>query len=93
MSDITTLKYNLIKAEKAKELVNKEYFEYVYIQYMKKLNEAIIEVAKLKGGYNLLFELPPLVARGKIIEEIKDAGYTVEYNDLLEEHYLEISWS
>lgn len=93
MADITTLKYNLIKAETAKELANKQYCEYVYTEYMKKLNKAIIEVAKLKGGYNLLFELPPLVARGRIIEEIKDAGYTVEYNALLGEHYLEISWS
>lgn len=73
-----TNKYNLIKATNARKIVKNEHVEYLYLEYMRKLNERIIKTAKEDGFYEVLAIAPRYEIEQRVIKELNDAGYVVE---------------
>lgn len=89
---MTDVKYNLISANKAKELVKTEYPRNVYLEYMRELNSRITYASEKLGERGVLVKAPQDIVKQRIIDELVDLGYIVaEINESLSSS-LRISW-
>lgn len=89
---MTDLKYNLLTANKAKELVKTEYPRNVYLEYMRELNSRITYASEKLGNTCILAKAPLSIVKERIINELIEAGYTVEEVDEKFSSSLRISW-
>lgn len=87
MSDI---KFNLIKAKKAKHLSQHEYPINLYLDYMRELNEKIVKFSEEKGYTNIINIAPSHLIKDRVYQELRDAGYNIELLDNGRE--INISW-
>lgn len=88
------MKYNLIKADEARELMEDEHYKFVYLNYMKKIDERITCAAKEQGVNGVLALAPVDLIKEKVITELTEAGYKVKEmkNSIPEVNSISIEW-
>lgn len=84
------VKYNLIRADRAKELTTIEYPKRLYLDYMRELNESIVKHSEDKGYSGMIYFAPEDIIADKVYKELEDAGYVVEK---IREKEIRISWN
>lgn len=83
-------KFNIVKAERAKDITHKEHPKKLYIDYMRALNDKIITCSEERGWTSMLHIAPSDIIADKVYKELEEAGYKVELHG--EGQGIEVSW-
>lgn len=88
------MKYNLIKADEARELMENEHYKFIYLDYMRKIDKRITYAAKEQGVNGILAIAPVDLIKEKVITELTEAGYKVKEmkNSIPEVNSISIEW-
>lgn len=81
MYEFERTSYNLISANEAKELSTTQHKIYLYLEYMRKLDEKIKLNAEKRGDSDFIVNYPNSLIADKVINDIKAKGYIVKINE------------